>query len=340
VIIIAIQKPYNLSLRGVTIDANESNKIKWEVSGAIQTAYSLQIKRNSDGVVILNVPKTNSYSLEYTIPPSTLINGIEYTITVTVYDETNTSATSDQEIFQTSSRPIVILTPVSTVASSSYNFQATYSQAQSVGIKSYIAFLYDSNQNLITQSNIKTILPMEHIFTDLQSEKDYYVEFQATSNKGLTGTTGLNKITILYTQPRVNVNLVGENIPNAGIKLSWNVVQILGHASGTTSFVGNEKIDVKLGKVYFDNGFTIDNDFTLKIWLENPTVSNSLSQTDLVVLKGANGTLTLQLWDDNKYKLLKDVNGYKSFWKSGIVSGTSHCVVIQQIDDLCNLYGY
>lgn len=332
-----IQKPYGISLKSTTIDANENNTIKWKVSGAMQSAYSLEIRKNSDNTIVISVPKTNSYANQHVLASGTLINGNEYKITITVFDELNSSATSDPDIFQTSSKPIVTLSPIGTVTNFSYNFQATYTQDESVGLKSYIAFLYDENQRLITNSNIKTMQPIEHIFSDLESETNYFVEFQATSNKGLTGTSGLIGFNVLYTQPSVSVNLTAKNIENAGIELSWNVIQIILKAEGTTPYLDNEKIDLSLGRVYADEGFRIDENFTLSLWLESPIVSSFLNQTNLLKIKGTNGEIVLQYWDDNRFKIWKTINGYKSLWVSTPVTGSAFFVGIKQIGDNCDV---
>jgi len=268
VIDISIQKPFSISVKGLAIDASEVNTITWKVSGAIQTSYSIEFKRNSDNLTVFSVPKTNSYSTTYQLPANSLINGNEYKILITVYDETNSSATSDAEIFSTSSRPIVSLSTVTTVKAPWYNFQATYSQAQSIAIKSWIANLYDSNQVLIKQSGIQTTSPLQYLFDGLVSGKSYYIEFQATSNKGLIGSTGLKPFSVLYAKPNMSVDLTAINTDNGGVKLAWGATQIIGQSENGT-FENNEKLNVTNGKVTFSNGFNIQSDFTAKLWIEN-----------------------------------------------------------------------
>ena len=181
---------------------------------------------------------------------------------------------------------------------------------------------------------------MSHVFSSLQNDEHYFIEFQATSMKGILTTTGLLPFYVSYIQPKVNVQLVSENIKNAGIRLSWNVVQIIGKSEGDIEFIDNEKVDVLRGKVYFDEGLDIAKNFTLKVWLESPILSNFISQFDLLEIKGSNGTYTLQYWSDNKFKLIKEINGYKTIWISNIVVGTNFCVVLQQVNDLCNVIAY
>ena len=332
-----IQKPYNINLRGTTIDGSESNKITWQVSGDIQVAFKIDILSNVDNSLIFTTNKISTYNLKYIISPSTLLNGNEYKIEITVYNESDQSATSDTEIFQTSTRPIITVSIIGTINSFSYNFSATYTQAENEPLRNYIIYLYNVDKNMIGQSNIKTILPMEHLFSGFEPEKIYYIEFQATSSKGLTSTTGLVEFDVFYLRPKMNINLEAKNIHNAGIELSWYIVQIIGETDGS-QFINNEKIDTTDGtKVNFNEGFEIEDNFTLKLWIEQPYQSNVVDQVNLVKLNGVNGTLYLQYWDNNKFHMWKDVNGLKSHWVSEEVTGVSFYVFIQQINKDINI---
>lgn len=327
-----LQKPYDISIRGQTIDANEPNEVSWKVSGDIQTAYKVDILSNIDNSLIWTTNKIASYSLKHTIPAGTLTNGNEYKIQITIWNASNQSVTSDTEIFQTSSRPIVTIDPIGTVNSFSYNFTAQYQQNEGVPLRNYIVYLYDDKQNMIDKSNIKTILPIEHLFSGLQPEKTYYIEFQVTSAKGLVGTSGLVQFDVFYYRPKMNVFLEAKNVENAGIELTWYISQIiLKNENGI--FINNEKIDVRNGKVIGDEGFDVKSNFSLKLWIEQPYVSNISEQVDLILLRGENGEIRLNYFDDNKFHLWKNVNGIISHWSSEQVIGNSFIVLIKQVND-------
>jgi hypothetical protein len=331
-----IQKPYNINLKGTTIDANENNTISWKVSGAISTSFSIEIRNNADDLVVWQLPQTTSYATSYTLPSGTLVNGNEYKIKITVWDEDGNSATSDFEIFQTSSRPTVTVDPIPTVSSPNYTFIATYFQAESVGIKSYLFNLFDENQNLLLSSGVQatTDPSLSYSVEGLKSEQSYYVEFQVTSNKGLIGTSGLIQFSVLYTQPQINVNLTATNTDDAGIKLSWNVIQIIGSSDSPVTFIDNEKADLTDGnRIRFDEGFSVNKDFTLKIWLESPK-----HNTNLLLIKGENGEITLRY--DKRFErffVYKKVGNISVSYQSPQVSGTNFYVCIQQIDKDINL---
>ncbi|MDT0160258.1 hypothetical protein [Bacillus sp. AG4(2022)] len=330
----AIQKPYSISLRGITIDANVPNEVTWKVSGDVQTAYKVDILLNSNNNIIWTSGKISSYSLKHTIPASTLTNGIEYKIKVTIWNQANNSITSDGDVFQTSSTPVVTVNNIGTVASFNYKFSATYQQSENVPLRSYIVNLYDSKKNLIDKSDIKTSLPLEHLFTNLQTETQYYIEFQATSSKGLTGTSGLVLFDVFYYRPKMNIDLLAKNIDNAGIEISWFVRQIIGETNGSR-FINNQKVDTTNGtRVWFDEGFSISQDFTLKLWLE--TVP---SKRNLLTMYGSNGNIALQ-YDavKERFVLTKSIaNGYSTSWASEEISSNSYYVFIQQIGSKMNI---
>jgi hypothetical protein len=330
---VAIQKPYNINVRGMTISSSEDFLLTWKVSGDISVSLSVSIYKNSDGTLAWSLPKTSSYATQANIPAGSLTAGNDYKVQVQIWNQSGDTALSDYQIFSTSSRPVVTLDPIS-VASPSYNFTATYSQAENVSMQSWVAYLYNSDKVKIAQSPITTTTPIEYLFSNLQSNTVYYVEFQVTSAKTLVGTSGLISFTPIYSAPTVNATLTATNVDNAGISLSWSVVQVIGRTTGTTSFVNNEKIDVTNGSVIFDSNFSILSDFSLKLWLESP-----VHDVDLLVLKGDNGTITLQYWStDNKFHLLKTINGYTTHVVSQSGVGIKYFVFIQQIGDNVNCF--
>ncbi len=267
----AIQKPYNINLSGgIVIPAEEAFTITWSVSGAIQTSYALEIRKNSDSALVYSVAKTSSYSNNCLLPPGTVPNGDEYKITITVWDEADNSATSDSEIFQTSSRPTVTLSPLVTVTNPSCCFFAAYSQPENIPLRHWSAYLYNSSQNLLSQTGLQALLPIEYLVCNLQSEQTYYIEFQVTSEKGLVNTTGKIAFDVRYTTPKLSTGLVGANHDNAAMRLIWNAIQIIGLGENY-SYSDDEKVDLTGGKVWFDTGFNVEKNFTLKLWLESVT---------------------------------------------------------------------
>jgi hypothetical protein len=280
-----LNRPYNIDIVAKAIDAAEDNTFYWDISGDVQTAYQVDIYKNSDSTSVFSTGKITSYNLYYKIPKNTLTNGMEYKLTVKAFNASNENQTSYAVVFQTSARPVITINTIGTVSNFSNLFSATYTQAQSVPLQSWNANLYNSDKVLIDHSDIMTDSILEYLFANLETEKSYYIEFQATSETGLTGTCGLVKFSVFYLRPKQNVNLSAKNIDNAGIELSWYVAQILGKSSGTISYL-NDEINLLNGKVSFDEGFNISQDFSLKVWLHG--VENYVT---LLSLNGENGKM-------------------------------------------------
>lgn len=332
----ALQKPYNINIRGQTLDAKDQIKITWQVSGDPSVAYQIRVYRNSNNALIQDTGKITSFAQSHTLPSNTIANGIEYKIQVTIWNQAGLSISSDNEIFQTSSRPIVTIDSIGTIPSPSYSFGATYYQAETIPLRSWIVYLYDSNKTKISQSSISIEPNIEYIFSNMKSGTSYYIEFQVTSAKGLVGTSGLISFTVQYQQPDIKVNLTAENTDNAGMLISWNTIQIIGSTTKSPIFIDGTYIDLTNDTFSWSEGFSLSQDFTIKMWIKS-----FKSNVDLFTLKGINGTIKLQYWDsDKRFHLLKQVYSFKSHYVSEpIVKGdTGFFVCLQQIFSDMNIY--
>lgn len=327
----AIQKPYDISVSGKTIDANEVNTVSWKSSGDTSAAFSITVYDNKDGSAIWSLPKYISYDQSYSIPAGSVENEKEYKIKITVYNKDDISATSDFEIFKTSARPTLTVPTIGEVNSPTYTFSAIYKQANDIGMKYCIAYLYDSNYNLIAQSDVLYSPPLQFIYTNLQNDKSYYIEFQAPSTKDVVGTSGKILFHVSYEQTAIGGVIYGENIENAQVQLTWKAIQILGDGENY-KFIDNSKVDVKNGNVYFDKDFVINQDFIMKIWVEDPIVDKPL-----ITLNGIGGNIILTYYN-NRFHLIRNMNNRINHVATSIVKGSDYYVCIQQIMDYFNIY--
>lgn len=332
----ALQKPYNINLRGQTLDAKEQIRITWQVSGDPSVAYQLRFYRNSDNSLAYDTGKITSFAQAHTLPSNTLTNGLEFKVQVTTWNQANASISSDNEVFQTSSRPVVTVDTIGTVPSPSYSFSANYAQAESVAMRSWVVYLYNSDKTKISQSSISIEPNIEYLFSNMKSGTTYYIEFQATSAKGLVGTSGLIQFEVQYQQPDIKVNLTAENTDNAGMLISWNTIQIIGSTTKSPIFIDGTYIDLTNDTFSWSEGFSLSQDFTIKIWIKN-----FKSNVDLFVLKGDNGTVSLRYSDsDQLFHLYKEIYGFKSHYVSEptVKGDTGFFVCIQQVFRDMNIF--
>ena len=234
----------------------------------------------------------------YRLATNSLTNGLECKLYITVYDASNNSAISDAIIFKTSSKPIITTNP-GTVTSQSNAFTATYSQLENISMVSWQAFLYNyAGTEVLQSSGLQTSSTISYLFSNLQSSTTYKIKFQATSADGLIGEVTAF-FSVAYAQPDVQVTVTATNNDNASIKLTGNIVQILGE-SENTSYIANEEIDTRSGKAWFDTGFNVLNNFTVKYHFRevpNVTINNN---TNIKIIECATPpTDTTALWIEN-----------------------------------------
>jgi hypothetical protein len=302
----AILKPSNISPNNISVDATSQIVVSWRNDGDRQYFSSITVYDNDLNTVAYSTNKASNLNAFQIIPANSLVNGKVYKQQITVWNLQDQSASSDWIVFKCSSAPVVEfsnLTADAEILNNNYLFQGTYTQAESVAIKSWQIILYDMVNNILEMSNETYSAEIEYRFSGFKNDTEYQIELQAKSQDGLLASTGKIAFTVRYEVPPVSINLEAENIAEkAAVRLQWNIVQVIGKAENY-SYVDNEKLDVTNGRVYFDDGFNIDNNFTLKVWVE------SLPTTQVVVNENAqiisykdpiSNTTVLWLDDDTK----------------------------------------
>lgn len=331
-----IQKPYNLSVRDKVIDASEPYSLSWLTSGDTSESFSIEIYNNTTNVLAYSLSRTYSFAMSYTIPANSFPNGVDYKIAITVWNNADQSATSQFVVFTASSKPVVTVPAIGTVGNHAYLFTATYSQSESDPLAYYTVNLFDSNQSLLKTSGVKTDISLEHRFDLMKNDTTYYVEFVVTSKKGLTATSGLIQFTVVYENPSMYFELSAETLPEtASVKLNWSVKQVIGRTDIEPIYLNNTELDIRTGKLTFDEGFEVTSDFTLKIWFRNLVLD-----TELIYFKGSNGEL--RLWYSNTdlgFYVYKKVNtfAYNYFYPIDADSNKTY-LCIQQRSGRLDMY--
>jgi hypothetical protein len=81
-----IQKPYNLSIKNSIIDSNLPYKLSWQTSGDVSASFSISVYNNQTDALTWSLPRTFSQAMSYTIPANSFPNGVDYKISVTVWN--------------------------------------------------------------------------------------------------------------------------------------------------------------------------------------------------------------------------------------------------------------
>jgi hypothetical protein len=251
--------------------------------------------------------KTDSYLTNYILPINTLTNGIECKLYITIYDASNNSATSYAVIFKTSTRPVAGFESEVVTAQTNL-FTCDYGQDENVPMASWIVYIYDLNDNLLGTSGIQATTPIQYRFSGLQSGNTYQIRWEVSSADGLIGVTQVN-FDVVYAQPDLKVQLTATNVDNAGIQLSGNIAQIIGITENTT-YIDNEEIDTRNGRVYFNQGFNCVSDFTLKFHFREVPNLNFYNKENIKIIECATAPSdTTALWIENSAQATEKVLG-------------------------------
>lgn len=276
-----LTRPQITSVNGMLkpFDATENYILRFNVVGGNQVFKNEIEIYNNDTNVRMFQETIPSFEFYHTIPLGTLVNGTMYKVRLRTYDSlNNTSAWSDYVLFKCLSKAIITIPSIinGEVKNQTELFTGNYVQTDNSELESFRFYLYNSDKNIILFSPeifIKDELTkFEYEATGIENGKEYYAEFKTVSVDGLEGTSKLVKFKANYIQPTLKNLLTLENQSDKGsIKVSAKVVRVLGHIGSGTVTYENGYINLLDGSVYIDseNGFSINDDFTLQIWCKD-----------------------------------------------------------------------
>ena len=284
---IGIQKPFNINLANRTVNAREDNKITWQNSGAQQWERKIEIRLNSDNSLVFELPREQSTSNSFILPEETLVNDNIYRIVITVWDAYENTSSSDPVLFNAHSRPVIELVefnPTITTNNTLISFSYSVEEPEGNDIRSWNLFIYDSSDALIYSSGVQYTTSLEHFVTNLLNNQTYYVQIQAISAKNMIGLSPKESFQVQYVEQPYDTSIQAQNVENAGIKVSWNVLQITGEGENY-SFIDETKLNVLDGKVWFDKGYRIEGDFAIRMMLEQTPNEQFVEADDIKVFK-------------------------------------------------------
>jgi hypothetical protein len=221
-------------------------------------------------------------------------------------------AISPQVKFFANSTPSLVLTG-GTLTEQSEEFVPVYTQAESILVISFNAYLYDSNGNLEDESGEIFSSDVRYTFTGLRSGFSYKVQFTTTNARSQTSDTGLVDFDVTYAAPSIGIQPSVTNQENrSSVLLEWDdIVQIVGSITGSSSYVpdfmstGNTALNITSGSLLEFTGLVIDNDQTLAfIWYPDTTGYSG----DIVKLENTtSGDYLTVAYDGSKF--YRDING-------------------------------
>ena len=226
-----------------------------------------------------------SMKLYHSIPANRLTNGICYNAEIQIIDSTGAeSPFSNQIVFYCYTTPswnFTNLVQNQIITNSSFQAQVSYSQLEGEKLNSYQFILYDglSNEIFSTPKRYDTT-NLSYSISNLSDDKAYFLRATGETLNGMVLDTGLIGFTVSYIQPAMFALVHLDNVYDEGyIKITSNIITIEGKATpDPPKYIDDKKIDLTEdgSSVIFDEGFTIQNDFTLKSYLENLTQNTTV----------------------------------------------------------------
>lgn len=284
-------------------DAEKPYEISLSWTGNRAHANRILIYDNETNKLVFD-DMVSSFALKHTIPAYTLTNGKKYVIQAQTYDVENiASPLSDKVLFYTFETPDFYFNNIpenSRIANASFSASVYYYSSDWEDIGSYKFYLYDSTRKQLLQSSTLTdSFDISYNYRGLENNTVYFIRCVGVTVNGMELDTGYVEISVKYENPNTYSRIYSTAIPSQGcIQVATNLIII--QYNGTDTFeYPNGMIDLREKTLYYDEGFLIENDFTVIIRGVNLWQTNDIFKMD----NGKFGlTLSSHIYDDGKLR--------------------------------------
>lgn len=271
--------------RGYSIsafDATNDYTFKFIVSGGDLVTKNTLIIKDNDTLAEVYRNTVDTYAFSQTVVGGTLTNNKSYNYSFITYNSSNEQSLPSESIqFYCYTTPTLSITnfPSSNVINTSnFEFTATYNQVENEKIQYGYFVLYDISGTTVETSpyayNKNSSNPpftFSHTFGGMLNGSQYKIKAIAQTVNGTIVETELKTFTIRYTNPKLFSLLELENNELGGyVKVVNNVKLIEGESNPyPPTYIDGNSIDVtnKNSWVKWSQGYKIENDFTLKLWV-------------------------------------------------------------------------
>lgn len=250
-------------------DANKDYEISILWTGNRAYANRIIIYDNKTNAVVYE-DMVSSYVLKHTIPAYTLVNNQQYTIQAQIYDSENIpSALSNKVLFHTFTTPDFYFEGLSAnpvISNSSFPAAVHYHSDDWEDISKYVFYLYDASKKLLMKSDEMTdSFDIRYTYRGLDNNTVYYLRCAGVTVNGMELDTGYVEITVKYENPNTYARIYATPVPSQGcIQVATNLIII--QYDGTDRFEYMDgMIDLRDKTLYYDEGFLIEDDFTVII---------------------------------------------------------------------------
>ena len=221
----------------------------------------------------MNIVYDNTISTcvhSHTLPAGKLTNGRKWIAQFQVSDVDDIeSDLSDKIYFRTFKTPLFYfygLEEGQTLKTASYEAQIYYLQEDYEDIQSYRFYLYDGTKTLLSESGtMYDSSAIRYTYKGLDNHTIYYVKCHGITLNGMEIDTGYVQIYTDYKMPSTYGIIYAENDPLHGyIKYHTNI-RIIQYNGDKDFRFENGMIDLRDDSIHYEEGFVIEDDFTLKL---------------------------------------------------------------------------
>lgn len=249
-------------------DATKPHEISISWLGNRAHANRIIIYDNETNIVVFD-DMVSTFILKHTIPAHTLVNGKNYVIQAQIYDTYNTpSVLSDKVLFYTFATPEFCFENIENpiITNSSFTVTIHYYSQDWENISKYKFYLYDASKKLLRESTELTDeYNINYTYNGLDNNTTYYIRCAGITVNGMELDTGYVEITVKFENPNQYARIYATPLPSQGcIQVATNLVIIQYNGTDTFEYI-DDKIDLRDKTLYYDSGFTIENDFTVLI---------------------------------------------------------------------------
>ena len=248
-------------------DANYDYEISISWTGNRAYANRIIIRDNESNEIVYN-NLLSTYTLKHTIPAHTLTNGKKWVIEAQVYDVENIpSSLSEKVLFSTFTTPDFYFDNIpegGKVINSSFAASIYYFSPEWENISSYNFYLYDSSKRILLESNLlNDDENINYTYKGLDNNTIYYIRCKGITVNGMILDTGYIEISVYYENPNTYARIYTTPLPSQGcVQVASNLIIIKYNGDEEFEYIDG-MIDLRNKKIYYDEGFLIENDFTL-----------------------------------------------------------------------------
>lgn len=274
----------------VPFDATQSYTVTFNVIGGDQVvANRIKIWNSVTGVLVYDNQVT-SFSYSHIIPANTLTNGVQYMVGIyTINSQGQLMGSSNSPEFYCFTNSVVTPTNFSsgaTINNAKYTFQMQYTQAQSEPLQSYTITLYSASDVVISSSGTvyaaSSTVPFNilYSFSGMSNATIYKVGMTGVTLHGMSVIMTPVQFTVNYETPSAYslINLTN-NCDGGYVTIQSNIQNINGTSQPSPpTYIGGEAVDLTANGSYVDwnSGYNINGDFTIDLWVKNPTANSVL----------------------------------------------------------------